>query len=376
MSPLSSIAYTTSLVPVLLLGACTSSLSSPPPPDAAPPDSLAAPEAGGDGGLESSVHAPITESVVPCSAQPTAVTTGVGQFTGGGGSLAYEHDGGVWVLPATSSVATEIMPDETPASFSVDDEFLLVVEGATNQTLLSVNLATGAQWALTQSYWIYGALCAHYAFWWATTSGESWTLNVSPADGSVKSTALATQSSDSELVCDGTSMSWTDDSNRVWTMPVGGSPTGGVTLAPDAAWTAQSSTLYFAQMGMQGADDFTPFTIVTEPLAGGAITTLATSLPPNYPSPAGSPGNGPTSIVPGPKRVFWAEWWGEGGVGPTGSLINWQLRAVAPAGGTPATIEAFTYGPDSATTGTAPELARDGVAVYWTSEGTLMRLCE
>jgi hypothetical protein len=124
-------------------------------------------------------------------------------------------------------------------------------------------------------------------------------------------------------------------------------------------------------------DYFTPFSIMSEPLDGGISTTLATSLPPDYPPFQGSPGNGPTVPILGRRRVFWAEFWGEGGVGPNGAGIsNWRLRAVAPGSGTVDEIDSFNYSAQSATLGSAPEVATDGVAVYWTSEGTLKRLCE
>jgi hypothetical protein len=175
-------------------------------------------------------------------------------------------------------------------------------------------------------------------------------------------------------------MSWTDDAGAIWTVPAPGSAAAKhATIPANSPWSIRSGAIYFAQLGamVPGPNFFTPFTIMSEPLDGGMTATLAMSLPPNYPPLQGSPGNGPTAPVLGRQHVFWAEWWGEGGVGPNGAGIsNWQLRAVAPSGGSVQEIDSFNYSAQSATFGTAPDMAADGVAVYWTSEGTLKRLCD
>jgi hypothetical protein len=317
-----------------------------------------------------------TESVPICAPQQSVVATNVGQFVGGGGSLAYWHAGGVWVLPANSQTSIELSAGP-PFSFGVDDAFLLVATNANGATTLTtIEIATLQQRTLAKAYWIYGGLCAHYAFWWETPSSINWTLRTAPADGSAPPVTVTTDPSGGGLFCDGAQMSWVDSSNTLWTMPAsGGAPTSHGTV-PGVRWTLTNDTLYGPVMGTTDANHFTPFSIVSKPLDSATITTLATSLPPNYPAVSGSPGNGPSAVVRASKRVFWSEMWGEGGAGPNGSIVNWQLRAVLPTGGTVDTIDSFTWTAQSATTGTSPVVASDGVAVYWTSEGNLMRLCD
>jgi hypothetical protein len=58
---------------------------------------------------------------------------------------------------------------------------------------------------------------------------------------------------------------------------------------------------------------------------------------------------------------------------------NGRGSAVAPTGGTPETIDSFSWTgwmPISPGFDACPQVIADGVAVYWTHGGALMRLCE
>jgi hypothetical protein len=160
---------------------------------------------------------------------------------------------------------------------------------------------------------------------------------------------------------------WTDASSRVWTLPLGaGAPVmhPAVTTRPAAF---DGASIYLALTDR----------LATVPLEGGAETTIAMALPASYPAQGSESPPGPSTATIGPKRIYWTECWGNGGSGPNGSsLMNWVLRAIPVGGTTAETIDSFTWSPSSPTTGTCPTLGTDGVAVYWTHEGSLMRVCE
>jgi hypothetical protein len=310
--------------------------------------------------------------VGPCATSAAPIVQGVSTFATGGGKLAYVKEGKVYVLPALEGSPVQV-GSVAPYQFAVDDAYVLLELGTKNQKLVSVDLATGATVTLSQAYWI-GAptLIAHQAFWWTTDDTSTWTLWSARADGRASATRITTQAIDTNLYVHDDTLSWQDDAHALWTMPAGGgAPTAQARLTEWAPMAFDDTTLYYGRRGTPAPGNrFTPFSIVSEPLAGGDITTIAESLPANYPS-RGTEWNGTTSPILGQKRLFWAEGWANA------ELTNWSLRA-APRGGeaTPQVVDSYQRTAGAATPGTLPKLAADGVAVYWTHEGTLMRLCE
>jgi hypothetical protein len=367
------------LIGVLLsMAGCNSHLAPPgevtdPGPEAGGPESGSPDAAAPDASTDAGPTGPQTEVVPACTQVATLVKAGVTSFVGGGGTLAYELDGGIWVLPASSQTATRVMSSANIRYLDVAGDYLLLTTD--DPVTESVNITTGATAQLGSAAWASGpAACLGHAFVWSSSANwETSYLWAGPVDGSAPMTLLLTESWSAPVQCDGASAAWVDGAGALWTMPAaGGTMTQHpVTIGNGSSFALNGDTLYYAVMGPPGADNFRPFTLVSESIDGGPTTTIATSLPENYPG-SGTQDNGPFGPVVGPKHLFWTEFWGNGG-DPT--LINWVLRETAP-GETPRTIDSFTWTAQSATTGTQPGLAADGTAVYWTHEGALMRLCE
>jgi hypothetical protein len=327
-----------------------------------------------------------TEQLQRCGPTASVVYAGLKPYAhvaGGGGVLAYTKvDGGVWRVPASSQTSVQILPGVDPWFLSVDSRYVaytLVIDpsppgsfrlrsfDAQNATDRSVDVG------LVEGH----IPCGGRLFYWASSDGgHTWALFSVPEDGSGSPATMTTQTTASGVTCDGSDIAWVNDQGAIVTTPVAGGPLmTHATVPQQTTYAIASDGVYFVHYGMPGSDGFMPFTIEREPFDGGTATTLASSLPENFPAGTGTYHNTTSELVRGPHHLFWAECWG--GVGNGGGHYNWVVRRLDPSSGaSPDVIETFSWTPSSATSGVCPQLLGDGTALYYTREGTLMRLCD
>ncbi len=325
---------------------------------------------------------PAATSVPSCGRQPAQVTSNVTKLTAGGGALAYVKDAKLFVLPAAETTAIEVglsaNPMKRPKDIVVDGENVgwsdwghdASTPETNGEAMVVVDYRSGTTRDLGRAYFTQPLkLDAHRAFWWGTETGEVWSLWAAGADGSTPRKAIAQSTVPGMVFPKGDTVAWTDQDNVLHTLAAGSDASTTHVKMPEGFSALDGTTGYAGGSGR----------ILAVPIDGAEPTELATMLPPHYPGVGAPSPAGEALVVVGPKRVFWAECWGNGGAAPNGSgaaLVNWVLRAVAPTGGTPETIDSFTWDPRASTSGACPTIAADGSAVYWTREGTLMRLCE
>jgi membrane-bound inhibitor of C-type lysozyme len=311
------------------------------------------------------------------------VASDVDMLAAGGGAVAYVKRGNIFVLLASEQAPVQIGTSQErsgqPLQIGVDEHFVgyanrgdVVRTPDSSTGLTIINYRTGENAKLGQAYWTSGPqLSAGRAFWWSSgnpTEGD--TLWSAAADGTTTPAALVEAQSGGALLASGNTVAWTGHDRTLWTLRADqDAPPQKHSNMPDGRLVLDGSTVY------AGLAD----RIVAVSLDGAEEQTIATMLSPNYPSTGTESPRGNAIAVVGAKRIFWAECWGNGGAAPNGrgdALFNWVLRAVSPTGGQPEVIDMFTWDEHAATFGSCPEIAADSAGVYWTHEGTLMRLCE
>lgn len=326
---------------------------------------------------------PADQAVAPCSSTATPVTTNVNLIAAGGGTLAYASGGALFVLPATqrSPVRLELgrAHSQQPQVLAVDGGLVAYstwpTTGAPNdpatQVVTVVDSTTGATTTFGPTASISDvALAGAHVFWWTSdATWVDWTLWNAPSDGSAAPLALVQTQDGGGLFPDGEGIAWVE-SDVLWTLSdATGAPTKDLAVPSVASLSLDGSNVY------EGLAD----RVVAQPLGGGPSTPIATMLPPNYPSTGAASPAGLAQVAVGPHGLYWAECWGNGGAAPDGSgaaLVNYVVRTVPRTGGAPRVVDSFTWSPQSATFGTCPIVAADGAAVYFTHEGTLMRMCD
>jgi hypothetical protein len=312
-----------------------------------------------------------SSDVAQCSSTPTTVTSGVTTFAASSGTVAYMlHDGTMSVLPATSKTPLHLVPPPTfraIATLAVDDQFVFYTQSPTDgvqpMSGVSVDYLHGTWKTVVSDKLVEGTvLASHQAYVLASDSSAGpLALEGVAVDGSSQPLVVAPQPA--TFLRDGAGVAWLDDHSMLWTL-IDGVTTKHDTKVDLAPLAIDGSTLY--ARGRNGD------AIVSMPIDGDRrTTTLAQLLPANYPTQGAESPSGVDGFAVGTKRIFWVECWANADI-----AANWVVRAQPIGGGAVETVDSFTSSSQSATHGTCPQLAADGVAVYWSHEGDLMRMCE
>ena len=339
---------------------------------------------GHGGGLSSTSNevalAASPNSVAMCSTTPSIVASQVDSFAAGNGTLAMIEGTTVSVLRASDVTPTHFTMPVAARAFSgldVDDQF--VSYGILSKELglqlgayvTSVDYRHGTFTNLLQTEVVLGVVAAsHHVFF--ESSGPDFNAPVpltnASSDGTSSSVLTELAGGAGPMLRNHDSLAWLGDQNVLWTMPSDGS-------------AAPTSHGVLAQMPRALGDGFvlgaSSSSLVSITLDTHATTPLATLLTPNYPAQGAESPVGVANAAIGASNIYWSECWANGGSSSgSSSLTNWVLRSVPIGGGTPRVIDSFTWSAGSAVPGTCPQVAADGGAVYWTREGSLMRMCE
>lgn len=318
-----------------------------------------------------------SNSVQACSTTPSIVASNVDAFAAGGGSLGFIQGTTVAVLRAADTTPkhfTMPVPARYVSGIDVDNQFVsygfLPTDPTASAILTSVDYVHGTAVDLVQTEVIIDVVAAsHHVFF--ESSGPDFAAPVpltnASADGTSSSVLSDITQSAGPLLRNADSIAWVDQ-NGFSTMPSDGS-------------AAPVSHGDLGQLPVALGDGFalisSSSSLSSITLDTHATTQLATLLPAKYPAEGAPSPMGVGHAAIGASNTYWSECWGNGGAGKDGSaLTNWVVRSVPNRGGDARIVDSFTWSAGAATTGTCPQLAADGGAIYWTHEGALMRMCE